>query len=44
MRGAQRFFANGAQGPVKAPFLAQLDFSWSSVMQKQWPREKYWLN
>ena len=24
-----KIFANGAQRPVKAPFVAQIDFSWS---------------
>ena len=28
MRSA-KIFANGAERPVKAPFLAQIDFSWT---------------
>ena len=42
--GAEREdFTNGAQRLVKAPFLAQIDFSWSKdAKNKNWPREKYW--
>ena len=29
-----KIFANSAQRPVKAPFLAQIDFSWKSIGAK----------